>query len=300
MISFAALIALISFDVTRALVDAGQVMQSWTIASASNTTPINVTTSTPHKVAPGVKMHAVISGVSGNTAANGVWELAFVDESTFSLGTYSPVGNPVASVGNGTYASGGTIATALDQGRILLGRKFLSTQGTPPQVVFVPSTAPTFDLVPLGGVTDPLSTLPPTITQMTPEQIAMTEQPPLLTDHSRFEVTVWGAATPADPDFADYDFTRALRDQVIASCINLISSPMCKILGGVWASQQEGEKQAAWDSLGQKYKMLVEIMVPVVDNPFSFVPSGIHATLTVQPANPGPTDPIVIVTPSVP
>jgi hypothetical protein len=300
VISLGALVALISFDVTASMIAAGQVSKSWSIASVTNTTPIHVTTTSPHGVAPGVKMHAVIAGVSGTTNANGVWELAFVDASTFSLGTYSPVGAPVASVGNAAYTSGGTISTVLDQGRILLGRKFLTSHGTPPRVVFVPSAAPLFDFVALGGQTLPLSTLPPTISQMTPEQISMTEQPPILTDHSRWEVYVWGAATPADPDFADFDVTRALRDQVIASGIRLMSQPFFKVLGGVWESQLEGERGAAWDSLGQVYKMLVEIVQPIVDDPFSFVPSGIHATLTVQPANPGPSDPIVIVTAPVP
>lgn len=296
MISLGALIALISLDVTASMIAAGQVSQTWVIADVSATTPIVVTTTAPHLVAPGVKMHAVIAGVTGVTAANGVWELAFVDETSFSLSTYAPNGAPVASIGTGSYAGGGTISTVLDQGRILLGRKFWPTQGAPPRIVFVPSAAPTFDLVPLGGAMMPLATLPPTIAQMTTEQIAMTEQPPILTDHSRWEVYCWGAATPADPDFADFDVTRALRDQVIASGVRLISQPFFRVIGGVWESQREGERQAAWDSLGQMYKMLVEIIQPVVDNPFAFVPFGTHATLTVQPANPGPDDPIVIVT----
>ncbi len=300
MISIGALIALISFDVTASMIAAGQVSQTWTISGVSNTTPIVVTTSVPHGVAPGVKMHAVIAGVSGTTAANGTWELAFVDDSRFSLGTYSPIGTPIASVGNAVYVAGGTIKTVLDRGRILLGRKFLTSHGTPPRIVFAPAAAPLFDFEALGGQTMPLMTLPATLAQMTPEQISMTEQPPILTDHSRWEVYCWGAATPADPDFADFDFTRALRDQVIASGIRLISQPFFKVIGGVWESQREGRPQSAWDSLGQVYKMLVEIVQPIVDDPFAFVPAGIHATLTVQPVNPGPTDPIVIVTPSVP
>jgi len=296
MISLGALIALISLDVTASMVAAGQATQTWTIVAATNATPIVVATSVPHGVAPGVKMHAVIAGVTGNDAANGPWELSFVDESHFSLGTYSPNGTPVSSVGDGAYTGGGTIATVLDEGRILLGRKYLSVTGAPPRVVFVPTTAPTFDLVPLGGQTLPLSSLPPTLAQMTPEQISMTQSPPILTDHSRWEVTVWHASNPADPDFADFDLTRALRDQVISSCMKLMSQPMCKVLGGTWESQREGDRAAAWASLGQVYKMLVEIVQPIIDDPFSFVPFGTHATLTVQPANPGPSDPIVIVT----
>jgi hypothetical protein len=296
VISIGALIALISLDVTAAMVAHGQISQSWTVAGATNATPIVVSTTVPHKVPRGVKMHAVLSGIVGNDAANGPWELTVTGDSSFSLGTYSPSGAPVASIGNGSYAGGGTIATVLDEGRILLGRKYLSVTGAPPRVVFVPSTAPLFDFIPLGGQTLPLSSLPPTIAQMTPEQISMTESPPILTDHSRWEVTVWNAASPADPDFADFDMTRALRDQVISSCLKLISDPMCKVLGGVWESQREGDREAAWMSLGQVYKMLIEIIQPIINDPFSFVPFGTHATITVQPANPAPGDPIVIVT----
>lgn len=297
MISIGALVALISLDVTASMIAAGQASQSWIISMATATTPIIVTTTAPHEVPPGVKMHAVVSGIAGVSGANGTWELAYVDETRFSLSTYSPFGSVVPSVGAGVYAGGGLIETVLDQGRILLGRKYWDTTGAPPKVVFIPSVAPLFDFVALGGATMPLMTSPSSLAQMTPEQISMAQDPPILTDHARFEVYVWGASTPADPDFADYDVTRALRDQVIATCMRLISQPMCKVLGGVWESQREGDRQAAWMSLGQVYKMLVEILMPISDTPFAFVPLGTNATLVVQPANPAPGDPIVIITP---
>jgi len=294
MISIGALVALISLDVTASMVAEGIVSQSWTIASVTNTTPIVVTTSAPHKVPPGFKMHAVVAGVAGTTSANGAWELTVRDATSFELGTYSGSGARVPSVGNGAYAGGGTISTVLDEGSILLGRKYVDVTGAPPRIVFVPTTAPAFDLIAAGGMTMPLEHLPSTLAQMTPEQVALTNQPPILTDHARFEVYVWGASTPSAPDFADYDVTRALRDEVIASGIRLISSPMFKVLGGVWESQREGATQSAWSSLGQAYKMLVEILMPVVDKPFAFVPFGVSATLRVQPANPAPDDPILI------
>jgi hypothetical protein len=294
MISIGALVALLSLRVTASMVASGIVSQSWAISGVTNTTPIVVTTSAPHKVPPGYKMHAVVSGVAGTTNANGAWELSVRDETSFTLGTYSGSGANVPSVGNGVYAGGGTIATVLDEGAILLGRKYLDVTGAPPRIVFVPTTAPLFDLQAAGGMTMPLQSLPSTLAQMTPEQVALAQQPPLLTDHARFEVYVWGAALPGAPNFADFDVTRALRDEVIVAGIDLISSPMFKILGGRWDSQVAGATQSAWSSQGQAYMMLVEIWMPVVAKPFAFVPFGVSATLRVQPANPAPDDPIVI------
>lgn len=296
MISIGALVAMISMDVTAAMVAGGQTTRSWNVAGATATTPIVLTTTAPHGVPSGMKTHAVIAGVTGVLEANGNWELTVVDETRFSLGFYAPNGRPVSSSGTGSYAGGGTISTVLDQGQILLGRKYMAVTGAPPRVVFTPTTSPLFGLIPYGGAVMPLATFPSTLAQFTPEQVAMAQTPQVLTDLQRFEVYCYGAATPADPDFADFDMTRALRDQVIVSCMNLISEPMCKVLGGTWYSQIEGSKQAGWDSLGQAYQMLIEIAMPVIDKPFAFVPHGTHATLTVQPANPGPDDPIVIVT----
>jgi len=66
------------------------------ITGASNATPI-VVTSTAHGLANGDLI--TITGVVGNTAANGVWVVANVAANTFEL---------VGSVGNGAYTSGGT------------------------------------------------------------------------------------------------------------------------------------------------------------------------------------------------
>ena len=72
------------------------------ITGATNASPI-VVTSASHSF----KENAVvlISGVQGNTAANGVWRATNVAANTFEL--YDISGN--ASVGNGAYTTGGTI-----------------------------------------------------------------------------------------------------------------------------------------------------------------------------------------------
>lgn len=70
------------------------------ITGATNTSPIQITAS-GHGFNNGESV--VISGVGGNTAANGQWVIAIVDPNTFTLN---------ASTGNGTYTSGG-VATPL-------------------------------------------------------------------------------------------------------------------------------------------------------------------------------------------
>lgn len=65
------------------------------ITGATQATPI-VVTSAGHGLA--TNQGVVISGVGGNTAANGTWIVTFIDANTFSLN---------ASVGNAAYTSGG-------------------------------------------------------------------------------------------------------------------------------------------------------------------------------------------------
>jgi uncharacterized phage protein (TIGR02218 family) len=74
---------------------------SKSVTGATNASPIVITTSTPHGLKQGQRV--VISGVTGNTAANGVWRVGVLSwgASTFSL---------VSSNGNGAYAGGGTVA----------------------------------------------------------------------------------------------------------------------------------------------------------------------------------------------
>lgn len=66
-----------------------------TISAATNASPISVT-ATSHGFS--TNDWVVISGVVGNTAANGVWQITVVDANTFTLN---------GSTGNGAYTSGG-------------------------------------------------------------------------------------------------------------------------------------------------------------------------------------------------
>lgn len=65
------------------------------ITGATNANPI-VITSTAHGLTTGTRV--TISGVLGNTAANGTWVVTVLSADTFSI----------ATTGNGAYTSGGT------------------------------------------------------------------------------------------------------------------------------------------------------------------------------------------------
>jgi hypothetical protein len=70
------------------------------ITAASNTSPIQITAAN-HGYVTGQTI--TISGVGGNTAANGTWTITVIDANTFSLN---------ASTGNGAYTSSGTAVRA--------------------------------------------------------------------------------------------------------------------------------------------------------------------------------------------
>ena len=70
-----------------------------TVTAASNTNPIQITTGNdPHLYQTGVSV--LISGVGGNTAANGTFAITVTGSNTFTI----------PATGNGAYTSGGTVA----------------------------------------------------------------------------------------------------------------------------------------------------------------------------------------------
>lgn len=68
-----------------------------TVSGATNASPIVVQTTAPHGYATNNVVQ--ITGVTGNTAANGTWRVTVIDSTHFSL---------TGSVGNGAYGGGGT------------------------------------------------------------------------------------------------------------------------------------------------------------------------------------------------
>ena len=68
-----------------------------TVTGASNTSPITITTASAHNFASGARV--TVDGVTGNTAANGEWNVIVTDATHFTL---------TGSAGSGTYSSGGS------------------------------------------------------------------------------------------------------------------------------------------------------------------------------------------------
>lgn len=115
-----------------------QAFQTKTITNATNASPIVVTV-TSHGYATGDQ--AIISGVLGNTAANGNWTITVLTANTFSLD---------GSVGNGAYTSGGTCVMRRVGSRCSLiavwgGRIVLSGLGTDPNNIFMSAVGDPFD-----------------------------------------------------------------------------------------------------------------------------------------------------------
>ena len=79
---------------------AGSAAASLTISGSTNATPIVATLGAGHGLKNGDRI--AVSGVTGNTGANGIWTLAFTGENTAQL---------VGSVGNGSH--GGTVRVGL-------------------------------------------------------------------------------------------------------------------------------------------------------------------------------------------
>jgi hypothetical protein len=71
------------------------------ITAATNASPIAITTSTAHGFLTGQLVN--VSGVTGNTAANGTWFITVTGPTTFTL---------TGSAGNGAYTSGGIVTAA--------------------------------------------------------------------------------------------------------------------------------------------------------------------------------------------
>jgi hypothetical protein len=287
-----ALISILSLDMTRKLIEAGSVALALSVAGASNTTPIVLTTSAPHKIVR--PSHGVVSGVGGNTAANGLWVLTPTSTTTLSLTAFDMQGNRVDSVGTGSYTSGGTIQIAFPDGGILLGRRNIAMQTAvaTPRIVFVPVGSPAWGLEPFGGVI-PFAPSPVTQASQTAEQRTMMLRRQLATEQHRFEVHVSGCAVPPDPDFGDFDVTQALYHSLFESLFDLITPERARVLSGRWESQEEGMQ--SFDTRGQRWVGQIEIHQPVLPGALSFAPASTSAQIVVNFLNASSADETIIV-----
>jgi hypothetical protein len=291
------LVSLISLEVTARLIQrAGLIAMTLTIAGASNASPIVVETQDPHPFTR--PAHAIISGVGGNAAANGLWIMTPVDPTHLSLSTFDPQGNIVLSAGTGVYTSGGIAQIAFPDGSILLGRVNIAKQTavTTPRIVFVPKDCPAWLLAPYGGVIPPPTT-PARRSAQTAEQGYMYLNRQLNTERVRFEVHVTGAGDPPSSDFGDFDATQALYHILYGVMFDKITPDRARVLGGRWASQDESA--ASLTTRGQKWIGMFEIEMPVVANPLQFAPDGTAGEIDVNFAGGVSTDTVVINLPPV-
>jgi len=101
------------------------------ISGATNASPIQIT-SAAHGLFSG--MTVVISGVGGNTAANGSWRITKVDADNFRL---------VGSTGNGSYTSGGSWSYTNFVDRIIYQEPYSPTRGAASQNLLSRATSTT-------------------------------------------------------------------------------------------------------------------------------------------------------------
>ncbi len=295
------LIVALSLDVTRGLVLAGAGLgfdgmrftntppipgdpapAALAVVDASDTTPIVVTTALPHLVPFAAtqnvlekQLHAVISGVTGNLAANNV----DINPRSFTIGQnlgticvaltattlalysgYDITGALVPISGSGFYDSGGTIVPAFTRGRILMGREFLkeaTASNAPPACFFVPQ----------GSNWGPKSTSLPV--PNSDQRYAQMAKRALMTEFVVMEIYSWGQSSPPDPAL-DFDVTQQIYQQVAAST-HLLCSGRYQMIDGTWDDQRE--KATQYLKVGHLHVMRIAYATPVVDAPRAFVPS---------------------------
>lgn len=298
-----ALVAILSLNLTSVLVvDYGVVAATLPVTAATVATPIALTSPSHGYARP---IHGVVSGITGTVEANGVWVLTPVDANTLALSTFTPQGVTVQSVGAHAYAGGGQIQIAFPDGSILLGRRnvALATSVASPRIVFVPTEGRAWNFDPYVGAAPSIA--PATIpnTRGSPEQQSMTLGPQMATEFTTFEVYVTGSGPnygdPLSPDFFDLDATQSLVFALYSVCFDATGA-RARVLHESWPSQ--AESAGTQTQRGQQWKGVLEFQQPVTRIPVQFVPIGTSLEMTVQPVNPGSTDPVVfnIYPPSAP
>jgi hypothetical protein len=293
MPNITALRDLISLDATTSLVAAGYPARwllagsasstsatSLTITGATNASPIVITTAESHGIPAASPAHVVISGVLGNTAANNLDATSNVDRAwvavrasdtsfaLYSVNVYTGALEP--STGNGTYTSGGAVKKAFTDGRILLGRQHSYEASSPPRVVFIP----------LRTTWKPKAVYNASRASGFPsaEFTRQLHQRSIRTDEVLFEVHVWGADSPPDPDI-DFNITQVLYQQIVQSA-HLLMPGTYELENGQWQDQQADASQLIKE--GHLFVFGLAIGTPVLDKALARVPVPIVPVATTN------------------
>ena len=283
MPSISSLVLSLSLDVTENLVAAGITSpvpttdpatgNPITIIGATATTPIVVTLSAPApwsgaSAANPQKITAVIDGVEGMTEANGTWILTPTapGASTCTLTTYEYFDTVaeqyaysnivVDSVGVNPYTGGGTITCALVDGRITLGAQHLPENSSPPRIMMrlsrIKFTGADENARIQGGFRGNLTSGHGQSTEQIIEQTGRM----VAGENDVYEVTVWGAASPPDPD-ADWDAMQVLAQQFVRT--------LYYVAEGCYKIDDGGVDNTQTDQLGHKVTFPVTFYTPVLD-----------------------------------
>lgn len=253
-------------------------------------TPIVVTTAYPHGVsARGVGgMSCVIVGVTGNTAANNIDAdprsrtiglpagIIAVPTGPTTLALYGQdftSGIIVPLVGNGAYAGGGSIAPALTDGSILIGRDTSRENTAPPRIVIVPRKA---------RYSSRSNSIP--FARAAEERIQISTRS-IRTEREVWDVMCWGQSTPPDPA-RDYDATLLLAHAVIDSA-HLLFGAVVADEDGEWLDEKAKATQQI--KAGHAYTFGLVVAVPVLDNPLPYAPAGTVIVPTTRTQTPDGT-----------
>jgi hypothetical protein len=159
----------------------------------------------------------------------------------------------------------------LTDGGILIGRQHVLEQSRAPRIVFVPLTSTfgprdTYNRSNLVG-------------SPSAEMLLQWAQRSIHSEIVRFEIHVWGQATPPDPEGGDFDATQVLYQCVIQSVRANITGGYT-LLPGVWADQTPSAAQL--QKAGHEFVFGLEISTPVLDNLLSYAPSGTATEALVE------------------
>lgn len=252
--------------------------------------PIVITTAYPHGISTrGVGgMSCVIVGITGNLAANNIDAdprsrtiglpagIIAVPTGPTTLALYGQdfvSGAIVPIAGSGAYTGGGSIAPALTDGSILIGRDTARENTAPPRIVIIPRK---------GRYSSRSGSIPFARAEEERRQIS---QRAIRTEREVWDVMCWGQATPPDPA-RDYDATKALAHAVIDSA-HLLFGATNTDEEGVWLDEKERATQQI--KAGHAYTFGLVVAVPVLDNALPYAPSGTVIIPTTRTQTPDGT-----------
>jgi hypothetical protein len=170
----------------------------------------------------------------------------------------------------------------LTDGQILMSRKHVYEQSSPPRIVMIPAKS-RFSARDISSASNVAGYPSPEIRR---EWINRS----IATDTVSFVCQCWGQATPAAPDDGDFDVTQALYQTVIASAHHLMVGRV-EFTDGVWIDQKTDGTQLL--VAGHLYEFGITVETPVLDIPGVYVPPGTTAEIMpfYQPPTGGPPVP---------